>query len=95
MLFEWDPEKSRINLKKHGISFELAITIFSDPLHLSIPDSKYQGEERWVSVGLAANASTLVVVHTYKERTSVGEVIRVISARKATKKERKDYEEGI
>lgn len=95
MLFDWDPDKARVNLKKHGVSFELAITIFSDPLHLSIPDSKSSGEERWVSIGRAANATTLVVVHTYKERTPVGEVIRVISARKATKKERIEYEEGI
>lgn len=95
MLFDWDPAKARTNLKKHGVSFELAITIFSDPLHLSIPESKSRGEERWVSMGRAANASTLVVVHINKEQTSLGEVIRVISARKATKKERREYEEGI
>lgn len=95
MLFDWDPVKARTNLKKHGVSFELAITIFSDPLHLSIPDGKSVGEERWVTIGRAGNASTLVVVHTYKERSSVGEVIRIISARMATRKERKEYEEGI
>jgi uncharacterized protein len=95
MLFEWDSEKARTNLRKHGVAFELATTIFSDPLHLSIPDKKTRDEERWVSVGRSADFSTLVVVHTYIERRSDLEIIRIISARKATRKERTQYEEGI
>ena len=95
MLFEWDPNKAKVNFKKHEISFEVAITIFSDPLHLSVPEFKSEGEERWVTIGRAANASTLVVVHTYKDHTDSGEVLRIISARKATTKERNEYEEGI
>jgi uncharacterized DUF497 family protein len=94
MLFEWDANKAKTNLEKHGISFELAATIFSDPLHLSIPEQT-KGEERWVTIGCAADLSTLVVVHTYIDRTDNGEVLRIISARKATKKERNQYEEGI
>lgn len=94
MLFEWDANKARTNREKHGVSFELAATIFSDPLHLSIPEHT-KGEGRWVTIGCAADLSTLVVVHTYIEHTDNGEVIRIISARTATKKERKQYEERI
>jgi uncharacterized protein len=95
MLFEWGAEKARANFEKHKVAFELATTVFSDPLHLSIPDQKIKGEERWVTIGLAGNSSTLVVVHTYVERKGELEVIRIISARKATRKERIQYEEGI
>jgi uncharacterized DUF497 family protein len=95
MLFEWDPTKARTNLKKHGVAFELATTIFSDPLHLSVLERKTSSDERWVSVGLSADLSTIVVVHTYVERKAELEIIRIISARKATRKERAQYEEGI
>jgi len=94
MLFDWDPDKARANLKKHTILFEVASTVFSDPLHLSVPESS-SGEQRWVTIGHAANGLTLVVVHTYRFDRARGEVIRIISARKATKNERKQYEEGI
>jgi uncharacterized protein len=95
MLFEWDAKKAQINLKKHGVSFEIATTIFSDPLHLSILDQKMRSEERWITVGRAGDSSTLVVVHTYIDRSNEIESIRIISARRATRKEREQYEEGI
>ncbi|OGQ18052.1 MAG: hypothetical protein A3B70_05600 [Deltaproteobacteria bacterium RIFCSPHIGHO2_02_FULL_40_11] len=95
MLFEWDHQKNSLNCKKHRISFELAASIFDDPLHLSVPDEKRHAEERWITLGRSATGELLlVVIHTYKE-TLEHEIIRIISARKATKKEKKHYEEGI
>lgn len=94
MLFEWNPDKNWINIKKHKVSFEVAATIFDDPFHLSILDHKNHDEERWITIGQAATGETLVVVHTYLESTRL-ESIRIISARNATKREREQYEEGI
>ncbi len=94
LLFIWDESKSRTNTQKHGVTFELAASVFSDPLHISIPDRKAK-EERWVTIGRAGNGKLLVVVHTYLAEEEGREVIRVISARFATKRERMDYEEGI
>ncbi len=94
MLFEWDHKKNVSNIKKHRISFELGATIFDDHLHLSVLDEKGHTEERWITLGQSVTGELLVVIHTYKE--TVGhEIIRIISARKATKKEKKQYEEGI
>ncbi len=94
MLFTWNHDKAEANNKKHGISFELAVTIFNDPFHLSVLDRKKGKEERWVSIGLAADKQTLVVVHLYRE-LGTKEFVKIISARKATRKEKKEYEEGI
>lgn len=94
MLFGWDPEKSEKNIKKHKISFELAATVFDDPLHLSVLDHKSHHEKRWITIGHAATGTTIVVVHIYKELRGL-EIIRIISARHATRKETKQYEEGI
>jgi len=95
MLFSWDPEKAEANRRKHGVSFELAQTVFDDPLHLSIPDSKKRPEERWVTVGRSADRKTLVVVHTCQVLESGRENMRIISARKATRREVRQYEEGV
>ena len=95
MLFSWDPEKAEQNVKKHGVSFDLAQTVFDDPLHLSLLDSKERSEERWITMGKSADMKTLVIVHTYKEIVNGHEVIRIISARRATRKEARQYEEGI
>lgn len=95
MLFIWDPHKADQNVKKHGVSFEVAQTIFDDPLHISIPDSKMQYEERWTTMGQSVMNQFLIVVHTYVVGKTDLETIRIISARKATKKERKQYEEGV
>jgi uncharacterized DUF497 family protein len=89
--FEWDPIKAASNLGKHGVSFEEASTVFGDPLSRTIPDPLHSEEEdRCVMVGLSANMRTLVVVHSDR-----GESIRIISARPATRRERRNYEEGI
>lgn len=95
MLFTWDPAKAAANLQKHGVSFALAQTIFDDPLHVSVLERKTAHEERWITIGRAAQQHTLVVVHTYRMLSDVEECIRIISARKATKREVRQYEEGI
>ncbi len=87
--FEWDQEKAITNEKKHGISFSEALTIFSDPLELTISDPDHSlGEYRFLSIG-QSNVSNLLVV-SYTERYQ--NQIRIISARKATKHEQKHYE---
>ena len=88
--FEWDSAKSRANLKKHGISFDEATTCFYDPMHVLIddPDSS-DNEERLILIGTSNRSKLLVVVHLDVKRDQ----IRIISARIASKKERKQYEE--
>jgi uncharacterized protein len=91
--WQWDDEKNRINQRKHGLSFEAAQYVFSDPLALSLPDP-YPHEERWQTIGLIGR-STIFVVHTWSEVDPLTgeETGRIISARKATIHERKVYEE--
>jgi uncharacterized protein len=90
LLFEWDPNKARQNLEIHGISFDEASTAFGDILSLVIYDPLHSEEEhRFVLIGNSYKDRLLVVVHTDR-----GDYIRLISARKATKKERKQYEEN-
>jgi uncharacterized DUF497 family protein len=91
---EWDPNKSRANLRKHGISFEAASLVFDDPNHLSVQDRFEEAEERWQTLGLAGGTTILIVAHTVAEEDDE-EVIRIISARKATPRERRRYHEGI
>jgi hypothetical protein len=73
----------------------LAQTVFEDPFHLSLIENKKRNEERWVTIGRSAEQSTLLVVHTYQIRGKDTEIIRIISARRATRKETIQYEEGI
>jgi len=87
----WDPEKDRINRRKHGLSFATAQLVFDDPLALSRPD-RNADEVRWQTVGLIG-AVAVLVVHTWRE-SGGEETGRIISARKATAHERKTYEEG-
>lgn len=90
LLFEWDPEKAKENLETHGISFDEASTAFGDTLSLAIYDPMHSDEEdRFVLIGSSYKNRLLVIVHTER-----AESIRIISARKATKKERKQYEEN-
>jgi uncharacterized DUF497 family protein len=87
---EWDAEKARANAAKHHVTFDEAVTVFQDPLELTIPDPDHSiGEDRYVSVGTSAAGRLLVV--GYAER---GSKIRVIFARRATMRERHDYEEA-
>jgi uncharacterized DUF497 family protein len=90
LLFAWDPNKAKRNLEIHGISLDEASTAFRDTLSLTIHDPLHSDEEeRLILIGNSARNRLLVVVHTER-----GENIRIISARKATKKERKQYEEN-
>lgn len=87
--FEWHDKKARLNKRKHKIAFEEASTIFVDPLSLTIPDPAHSIEEdRFITIGISANGKLLVVVHTDR-----GDIIRIISARKATRNETKQYEQ--
>ena len=91
--FEWDPAKARQNLKVHRVSFERAATIFLGPFALSEVDDEHSGEEpRWITLGLDRTDGLLVVSHTYREETESNARIRLISARRATKNEAKQYE---
>lgn len=86
--FEWDEGKANRNIEKHGVSFEEAATVFGDPISLTIEDPAHsQDEQRFITMGDSINHRLLVVVHTDREN-----VIRIISAREATRRERRDYE---
>ena len=94
--FEWEIRKAKSNIRKHKISFERAATIFRDPNLLSIPDEIHsESEERWLTMGLDENGILLVISHTFANQSATVCKIRIISARKATKSEDKQYEEGI
>lgn len=91
--FEWDPVKAQQNLRKHRVAFERAATIFLDPAALSEFDAAESGgEDRWITLGLDQTGVILVVCHTHRDDGGVGARIRLISARKATKNEAKQYE---
>ncbi len=95
MPFEWDADKARVNLQKHGVAFELAKRVWDDPLHVILPDRFEDGEQRWHAIGVVSAFTILVVVHTYRDEAGE-ELIRIIGARKATTHERRRYEqEGI
>jgi len=86
--FEWDPQKAEANEKKHGVSFDEASSSFGDPLALTISDPDHsEREERLLLLGRSETGTLLVVAHTER-----GERIRLISAREATQRERRDYE---
>jgi uncharacterized protein len=88
--FEWDAGKARANQRKHGVSFEEASTVFADPAGMTIFDPMHSNEEdRYVFLGESRRRRLLVVVFTDRD-----DRIRIISARVATRRERKDYEEG-
>jgi uncharacterized DUF497 family protein len=88
---EWDPRKAEANVRKHGVSFDEAATALLDPFALSGLDDSIGHEEREITVGVSAVGRLLLVVHTLREE----DTIRIISARRATAKERCQYEEGI
>ena len=89
MIFTWDPRKAAANLKKHGVDFREAATIFDDVMSTTFPDEDHSDfERRFLTLGQSARGRVLVVAHTERE-----DEIRIISARDATKRERKFYEE--
>jgi len=98
MRFTWDEQKNARNLAKHGVSFERATLVFDDPRAVSLPDD-CELEERWLTIGLVNGVLVLVVVHTLEQRVDKNdnedeneEEVRIISARKATRREREVYE---
>jgi len=95
LLFEWDENKARENLKKHKVSFEEAKTVFNDPLLITFPDEEHsEAEDRYISIGTSAPNKVLLVIHTERETAEDTLMIRLISCRKATASEQKTYEEG-
>jgi uncharacterized protein len=91
--FEWDPMKARTNQWKHGVRFENAMHVFEDPYALFEQDRTGEaGEVRWQALGFAGGVAVLLVAHTVREEGEE-EVIRLISARRATRKERNRYEQ--
>jgi len=87
MEIEYDPAKAKSNLKKHGVSFEEAATALYDPMALVQEDTDSIGENRWILIGLSGQTNLLTVVYTLREE----EIIRIISARKATRREAEYY----
>jgi uncharacterized DUF497 family protein len=93
--FDWDPAKAAVNLAKHGIVFDAAMTVFLDPLARSRFDEDNSDEEnRFVTLGEANNGQLLVVIHTYVESAPQRVHIRIISARRPTGREARQYREG-
>jgi len=95
-IFEWDAGKAIRNVRKHGISFETAVAVFSDPFVLTTFERVENGELRWQTFGMVGSHVLVMVAHTTWEEDQSGqtvEVIRIISAREADRKERKRYEE--
>ena len=91
MEFEWDPRKAEINLRKHGVSFTEAGTIFGDELAITVPDPDHSDDEdRYITIGWSDRRRLLIASHIDR-----GDKIRIISARELTKTERKEYEEAI
>ncbi len=89
MEFEWDPNKDAKNIKKHGVSFTEAATVFGDPLSTTFPDPDHSIQEnRFIIVGLSNTGKLIVIAHTYRNNR-----VRIISARGTTRRERKFYEE--
>ena len=93
MRWFWDPKKDRINRRKHGISFETAVRVFSDSFAMSEQDRIEDGEDRWQTIGLSEGVMVVLVAHTFQEDPDGTVTVRIISARRATSQERKHYEE--
>jgi len=90
MTFSWDPEKDAVNRRKHAVGFRETASVLEDPLSTTYPDPAHsRGEQRYVTIGRSRLARTLVVAHADR-----GDTIRIISARQATRRERRFYEEG-
>jgi len=92
--FEWDPKKDRSNRKAHGVGFDEGATVFTDPTALSIFDPDHSGiEDRWLTMGVSSTGKLLVVSHTFRKEAQDAVTIRIISTRKASKRESQAYGE--
>lgn len=92
--FEWDDQKAETNYRKHGIRFEEAARVFDDPFAVSEQDRIENGEQRWQTIGMTERCLLLLVAHTVRFEEEGIEVIRIISARRVDRKERRRYEHG-
>jgi len=93
--FEWEDSKAESNLAKHGVDFMDAMSVLLDPLAMTRFDDEHSDdEERWVSVGRTGNNQLLLVVHTFSATGPNTALVRLISARPATRREREQYEQG-
>jgi len=90
-LFEWDENKAKTNIQKHGISFDIAVNVFEDPIAVTSLNEIKDGEQRWQTIGMIKNNLLIIVIHTIFDNINNVEIIRIISARKATKNERRFY----
>ena len=94
--FEWDEVKADANARKHGVTFDLASTVFHDPHLLTVADLEHSAtEERWFSVGCASNGVALSVAYLWSDADPAATNIRLISARKSTQAESRQYQEGL
>jgi hypothetical protein len=92
--FQWDPAKALYNASKHGVTFDQAATVFLDALALTVYDeTNSQHEDRWFTLGYDASGQLLAVAHTYEAAGPNNSRVRIISARKATRRERRYYED--
>jgi len=92
--FEWDTQKADHNLRKHGIRFGDAARVFDDPFAVTVQDRIESGEERWQTVGMAGDCLLILVAHTVRFEDEGMEVVRIISARRVDRAERRRYEHG-
>jgi len=92
--FEWDDTKAETNFRKHGIRFEEATLVFNDPFAVSEQDRIENGEQRWQTMGMVGACLLLLVAHTVRFEDEGIEVVRIISARRVDRKERRRYEYG-
>ena len=93
--FDWDPKKEASNSAKHGVAFELAMTVFRDPLAATILDHEHGGdEERWITLGESVDGRLVLVVHTWVQTSADHALVRIISARRPTRREARQYKEG-
>jgi uncharacterized protein len=94
--FEWDEDKAAANVRRHGVSFELASSVFQDPRLLTVADLEHsESEERWFSIGCGSNGALLSVVYLWSEVDTATTTIRIISARNPTQKEIGYYQESL
>jgi uncharacterized protein len=94
--FEWDEEKAGSNARKHGVTFEMASTVFHDPHLLTVADLEHSdNEDRWFSVGCASNGAILTVVYLWSDADPHATKVRLISARRATSTEIDQHQEGL
>lgn len=92
--FEWDDNKAEANFRKHGIQFEEAALVFDDPLAVTEQDRIENGEQRWQTIGMVGGYLLLLVAHTLRFEDEGIEVVRIISARRVDRAERRRYEHG-